>query len=312
MSAEHPLPLEFESRLVEEAVLLAMRGRPDTGYWREREDIYRIDDAEERDRRFTELCRRQFEALRLAAPIEEALEEQPGITRAVRGGWVVAALARKDEGAELFVAPETAARSLVVKLRAASFARPEELHSFLRQELFHIADMVDPAFGCEPALPAVEGGAVRLKLALSRYRVLWDTVIDSRLARRGRAAEGARARRASEFAAAFAMLGEAWRAQFERWFAEERPTHPKLLEYALDPAAAAGIAAPKALSTGICPLCRLPGASSPAGATSLPAEVIEDITRDFPAWRPADGLCRQCEDLYRLRPMSRAAAGRLT
>jgi hypothetical protein len=313
VSAGGLLSIEYQARLVEEAVLLAMRGRPRTAYWDERDEVYRIDDAEERDRRFTQLCRKQFEALGLSEPIDQALREQPIVSREVKAGWVVPALSRKDEGAELLVSsngamPAADARSLVLKLRPGSFSRPEELLTLLRHEIFHIADMVDPAFGYDPAPPEVEGGAVRLKLALNRYRVLWDTVIDGRLMRAGRAAEGAREARAAEFAPAFSMLGDPGREEFDRWFASEHPAHADLLGYALDPAAAAGLPVPEAVSIGICLLCQSPGALLFPGGGSVPPEVVEEVTSDFPRWRSADGLCRQCEDVYRARPLSREAA----
>jgi hypothetical protein len=34
--------------------------------------------------------------------------------------------------------------------------------------------------------------------------------------------------------------------------------------------------------------------------------VLTEIARDFPDWRPADGCCRQCADLYESRPLSLA------
>jgi hypothetical protein len=99
----------------------------------------------------------------------------------------------------------------------------------LRHELVHVRDMVDPRFGDDPSLPSVDGGPMRVKLALQRYRVLWDTVIDGRLFGSGRAGPRAREVRRAEFAAAFGTLGKSDQ-EFERWFGMTAPTHRGLLE----------------------------------------------------------------------------------
>jgi hypothetical protein len=307
------VPVEFEAHLVEEAVVLAMRARPGASYWWEREKIYGVGDADERERQFSLLNQKGFETLALGAPLYQALAEEPLLASTIERCRVLAAVSRGDEGAELFVASDRAgserrtSRSIVLRVSPQAFLEPHKFLLFLRHELSHIADMVDPAFGYDPSLPTAEGGPGHLKLILNRYRVLWDTAIDGRLWRSGRGLERAREMRRREFAAAFSMLGERLEEAFEQWFGTSRPAHAEIMEFARNPPASAGLAPHAARTTESCPLCRSPGAVDFPEAGSLPADLVAEIRRDFPAWRAADGICRQCAGLYRSRPLARAA-----
>jgi hypothetical protein len=298
------MALEIDDRLVESALLLAVGREAGADFWRERERCYDISERRARERAFGELHRRRFEALGLGAAIVEALEEFPVIAGSLGVCRVAPAASRKEEGAELFVRrgdglDARSSRTAVLRLRPESLLDRGGLASFLRRELFHLADMLDPAFGYESALPDVEGGAQRRRQVLERYAVLWDTVIDGRLERRGRAPEGARALRRRAFAAAFACLGPVWESEFERWFETAAPAHAALVRYALDPLAAAGVAAPR--PQGACPLCRFPTVELSLPGVESSAPLLAAIRRDFPAWSPAQGICRQCADLYRSR-----------
>jgi hypothetical protein len=324
-----PLSLEIESQLVERAVELAMRGRHGDPYWRSREALYALGDPEERERRFEALNREAFEALALAAPLHRALEELSGIVLEVERLRVAPARARRDEGAELFGGRGGGAagalgcgpggrgpggrgpRSVLVRLSPEAFLDAPALLMFLRRELYHVADMLDPEFGYDPSLSHLEGGPGRLHLVLGRYRVLWDTVIDGRLFRLGRVPDEARELRRRAFGRAFAMLGERTGEAFARWFEEDHPTHPRLLEFAEDPLGASGPWPLAGRAAGTCPLC---GAALFATALPLPplAEALAgEIQRDFPGWTPAAGACPQCVELYRGRPLSREAARNL-
>ncbi len=299
-----------------EAVSLAMRLRPRSGYWQDREALYEIEDPERREAEFIRLNRRFFHDLSLGLPIFQALSEQPLIARSVQKGRVLRSLARKEEGAELFVTPAPACgegdpgRSLVIRLAPQSLLDSDALLLFLRHELFHIADMLDPCFQYDPELPEVEGGLTRVKLILNRYRVIWDTVIDGRLCRRGNAAAGARELRQREFCGEFAMLGEQAAREFSRWFECERPVHAELLKFAADPLSASGQVA-GAAGAIICPVCQGLGSNALSSGMVLQESLASEIRQDAPRWQPVQGLCLQCLDLYRSRPLSRAAAAAL-
>ncbi|HVR75644.1 MAG TPA: hypothetical protein VMT52_15020 [Planctomycetota bacterium] len=302
-------PVVFEARLVEEAVALALRQSPADPFWKSREEVYAETCDEERERRFELLNGQTFERLRLGAPVRAALDEQPILASRVKTCFVAGAVAGGEEGAELFVTEGREDRSVLIRLRATTLGATEKLLALLRHEIFHIADMVDPAFAYDPALPEVDGGAVRLRLALDRYRVLWDTAIDGRLVRRGHLEPSALESRRRQFDAAFRMLRERTHDCFTRWGLETIPRHPDLLRYALDPAAEAGLAADRPAAIGVCPVCHCAAHADALQAAAISPAIMEELRLEFPAWQAEDGICRRCVELYEARPLSRHAAG---
>ena len=242
MTAPSPIwTPQYDAVLIEEAVAFALRAKPIAPYWSERSKIYDLEDEARRATEFLKVARTQFETLGLSKPVDHALQERPILAGAVDGCLVAPAVSSRDEGAELFVAREDGPerRSIVIRLRPSSFAEPEPLLTFLRHEFYHIADMVDPAFGYSPFLEEAGDAPARVKLLVDRYRVLWDTAIDGRLVREGRAPDSARASRQREFAAAFPMLGESREQAFRRWFDEAVPTHESFIAFARNPCGAA-------------------------------------------------------------------------
>jgi hypothetical protein len=297
----------FEAQLIEEAVLLALRQVPADSYWKLRDEAYAETNYEEREQLFVRLNRRTFESLRLGAPVRAALNEQPILASRVKDCFVARAVAGREEGAELFVGESQEQCAVLLRLRATAFGSPGELLLLLRRELFHITDMVDPAFEYDPALPDVDGGAVRLRLALDRYRVLWDIVIDGRLVRRGHIEPSSLESRRKQFDAAFPMLRGLSDDCFRRWFEATSPRHPDLLRFALDPAREAGLAADRPAALGICPICRCAARADALKAESISQRVVEELQLDFPAWLAEHGICQRCVELYEARPLSRQA-----
>jgi hypothetical protein len=308
--AEHrpELPVEYEPQLVEEAVLAAMRGRPEEAEFRaHRDTLYLIGDAEEREMRFRVFHTTWFERLRLGDAIAGAIREQPSIALHTHRCLVAPAPSRREEGAELFVAGGGGGsagprRTIVLRVRPETFTEVERFRALLRHELCHLADMLDPRFGYAPGLVPL-GATLPDPLLRERYRVLWDAAIDGRLQRLGWAPTGVRVERLREFAATFPMLGEQTEEAFERFFGATALTHADLVRFALAPERALGLAPSGHWPGEPCPLCGLPTHAFEPDPKRLPRTVCERIHRRFPRWRPADGLCRQCADLYR------AAAG---
>jgi hypothetical protein len=209
------------------------------------------------------------------------------------------------EGAELFVAPgngsrEGARRTLVLRVRPETFTCPDRLRALLRHELLHIADMLDPAFGYEPRW-AEPARAPLDHLFRERYRILWDAFIDGRLVRLGRAPGAVRGERLGEFARAFGMLGERTEEAFGRFFGATRLTHAELGAFAADPEGALGRRKNRRHPGEGCPLCGFPSHAFEPEPDRLPAAVRRRIRESFPSWKPADGICRLCADLYRSR-----------
>jgi hypothetical protein len=303
------MEIEYEPAFLEEAVLRAAAARPEGRlFYRERERVYHVADPEERGRAFEALAASWYERLGLGAPLTAALAAYPTIVAAVARCAVGRPPHRREIGADLLVRASGAdgppARLLRLLLPPALLLTPPALEPWLRRELCHVADMLDPRFGYEPQLPARWRGSASASLVRERYRVAWDATVDGRLVRAGRLLPDALAARRAEFLRTFGALGDAAGAAFERLTADPAPTHAALLELAT--AARGGVG-----TTGACPLCACPSGGPLADASAFPAAVLAEIATDFPAWRPADGCCRQCGDLYHARPLSREAEAAL-
>ncbi len=306
--------LRYEPGFVETAVFFAVReGSEERVYHRERSRLYHIADPEKRERAFRDLNARWFVRLGLSGPIEMALSEAPTVLASVGHCLVAGAPEKKVEGAELFVTPEAGPEkkekpTAGILLQPKSLLDAARLLAFLRHELLHITDMLDPDFGYEPALPAAEGGPTHDRLLKERYRVLWDATIDGRMARRGWASARVRDERLEEFACAFPMLGALTEDLFGGFFDRDAHTHAEVVAFASDPRTGSRETA----SPGSrCALCGFPTYDFEPAPESLPEHIVAAIAADFPAWRPSRGLCGQCAELYRAREMSLSAAREL-
>lgn len=306
-------PLRYDPGLVEEAVFRAIESHPERKkFYKERDRIYGIKHPEEREQAFQDLHGTWFSHLGLADQIEKAIREQPLLSSGVKSCLVARAPGKNEEGAELFVNPDEKIgskdrRTVSIFLRPESLLDPSALLTFLRHELMHIADMLDPAFGYEPALPRAEGGPTHDRLLKERYRVLWGATIDGRMVRRGWAPDSLRAERLLEFCRTFPMFGQKSESLFSRFFDRDRHTHGELVAFILDPRALTGVPGTPQLGSR-CPLCCFPTYTFKPEPERLPKELVIRITRDFPSWQPSHGLCAQCADLYRAQEISACAA----
>lgn len=298
------LPIDYEPRFVDEAVLQAARVRPEGRlFYRERERVYGIADPEARGRAFDALGAAWYERFGLGRPLVAALAAEPLLAGGVGRVAVGRPPHRRDAGAELLVRPGGAGRPapsdrlLRLLLPPELLLAPERLAPLLARELAHVVDMLDPRFGYVPHLPVSAGGPAE-RLLRDRYRVVWDTTIDGRLVRAGRLPREAKAARREEFVRTFAALGPGAERAFTRFFLDPAPTHAAILEFV-----AAGGRAPRT-----CALCGCPTLDP---ETELAPAALAAILADVPTWRPADGCCRQCADLYRAAPLSRRAAAAL-
>jgi hypothetical protein len=258
------LAVRYDPKLIEEAVFHAQRERCIPRELDERRrSIYDVADPDGREQLFDDLYRFWFARLGLGKVVDQALREQPMISSHVGSCYVVCATQAKEEGAELFVAPdrgldETQRRTLRILIRPGSLLKRETAITVLRHELIHIADMLDPAFAYEPALPKTDGGPTYDTLTTNRYRVLWDVTISGRMVRRGWISESIRDEQLRVFRYTFFMPEEKSAELFSRLFDGERPTHPELATFALDPRAVAGSPNDASTPGTHCPLCRFP------------------------------------------------------
>ncbi len=242
LTPHNPVPfrIDYETGLVEEAVLLSMAHHADhVRFRRELDRLYDIQDTEERESRFRAFHSSWFLHLGLGQPVEMALDERPIIARTTRCCFVIPARRRRDECAELFVKSSVSrsagSHSVGLRLLPTSFLESARLLSLLRHEFLHIADMLDPAFEYEPSLPPLEDETMHQNLLQERYRALWDATIDGRLVHEGLIAPSCRARRLLDFRRTFPILGTRAEAVFTHFFDNNGHTHPQLLAYALVP-----------------------------------------------------------------------------
>jgi hypothetical protein len=299
----------YDSALVEETVLRAESRQPflrRLRFRQERDRLYEIDDPEQRERAFEHFHRRWFAQMGLGESVAAALAEHPSLGPRTRRCIVSPAVRAGDEGADLrderrldeSGVPERACGrqgslpTIVVQIRAATLVDRDACRRLLAHELLHLTDMLDPAFGYRPELPPIEGGPARLRRVMDRYRVLWDCTIDGRLHGRGRVGDEIAVARRREFEAWYPELGPDTEREFRRWFEGPRPTHDQIAAAALD-----GVSAAR---SGVCPLCSF---AYPELLTDSPMSgtVLEHVRADFLAWRPEQGICRQCLDLYAAR-----------
>ncbi len=288
--------LNLELPLVEETVWLALRNDTADDFHAQREALYEIEDAEDRERAFAELARARFERLGLRERLEMLLAERPGIAAAVGLCTVSRATRAREEGAELYVQahpdrpPGPADRRLHIRLRPETLVDAPAALSLLRSELLHVADMLDPTFGYEPSLPASDAGPTYDRLLLDRYGALWSTSVTGRLVQSRTLAPSARGPALSRFARAFPALAGT-DAVFERFFTGQRPTHAELVEFAHKPDPAVGARS----ATWRCPLCGCPVQDAQEAVGSA---LALRVRRDFPSWQPGAGVCLRCRELY--------------
>jgi hypothetical protein len=301
--------VEYEPRLVEEAVLRALGGRAEeTAFRKEFDGLYEITDPEARDAGFRAFHAAWFKRLGLGSEIVQALQERPSVATKTDRCVVASALSGPDEGGELFVSSgngtgEARRRAVVLRLRPETLMLHDRLRFLLRHELLHIEDMLDPRFGYEPRLPVSAAGPIHEQLLRDRYRVLWDAFIDGRLARLGWAPAGIRDERLNDFARAFPMVRERTETAFARFFEGTSLTHSELVAFAADPERALGWDRGEPSPGERCSLCGFPTHTFEPEPERLSPEVIVRIRQDLPGWDPAAGLCQQCADLYRSRSL---------
>lgn len=233
--------IAYDASLVEETVLLAesrLGAAEDVMFRAERNRIYAAEDPDEREARFEELHGRVFLRLGLDRRLHDALGERPQLLRRARGCRVLPALSRREEMADLRAEVGAAADrrpTLVVRLRPQSLLDPASLRPWLRRELLHVADMLDPAFGYVRELPSVETDPALLSLLRERYRVIWDATVDGRLCGEGLLESRARSVRLAEFTRAFPMLAERTETAFASWFDGPRPSHGAIVAFIQEP-----------------------------------------------------------------------------
>lgn len=292
---------EYQPDFLEAAVSGCLRGRRKgvtslliTRFQLERERVYRTLDPDAREADFRRLHLKWFQEWGLEGPLMRAAGILKSCAGRIESLMYRKARSGKDEGAELYTNGE-GVRRVVVALLPERFDDDAALEIFLRHELAHIFDMLDPAFGYIPSLHIQGATSTQLRLATDRYRVLWNAAIDARLARTGHPVASDRARHAATIDRAFSPLPPGRRSELtaEIW-SGSRITHARLAEWAYEPRAAETGAGPGPGRT--CPLCGMPTfvwADEASARAALPL-----AREEFADWTPEQGACARCIEVY--------------
>lgn len=297
--------VRYDPRLVEKALLAEIQqsGRRGDGRLRDRyheltEPLYALT-PEARNEEFDTVNLRLFRECGLHRALEEALHGSP-LPEKIDEAVVVDT--EREESADLFQAGDRL--RIMIKLRAQNLVDAPYLHGLLNHEMQHIADMLDAEFRYDrnPLASSLDEPILR-----ERYRMLWDIYIDSRLVRGRRPTIGTKALRKKEFLALYRKFGqEKCEAVFEHLWARDRMTHPQLREYARDPRAllrAAGVEAAEntVLPGSLCPICGFPTYHWVTDPGQIEAAVMDQIRQEAPDWKPEQGICERCLELWALR-----------
>ena len=300
--------IEYHPQFVEETVLRAMMGHPEESLFRkERDKIYKMQDDEDREEAFQELHLRWFEHLDLLAPLHDVFTYWPILKLSTHKCLLMKARSRKDVGAELYVAPKDSGvgdrerRSIVIQLTPELLTQSQQLLPFLRHELLHIADMLDPKFGYEPNFPRSQMGPTYDQFLQERYRILWDITIDGRLHQEGWLPSSLREKHWTIFRNTFPGPMRDLEIVFSFFFQNGSHTHTELVSFCKSPEN--WFVSPKSESTsrGQCSVCHFSSFHLINASTWLSPAIISQIQKECTNWHPAQPICRQCADLYELR-----------
>lgn len=319
------MQLRYDEDFIEAAAFLCASGKRKgvpslqiARFQRERERLYAILDADERNTAFFKLHLDWFREWGLEKLITDLLQEFPLLPQKLNVLVVRKTRNENDEGAELYV-HETGQRSAILALRPESFAREAALRDYARHEFTHLSDMVDPAFGYAPTLDLPGLNAAQQRLARERYRLLWDITIDGRLTAASHTPMASREHHAAAFARGYSFWPEDRRARtFDSLWCNATPRHADFLALIADPRGLREAHRPA--PGGSCPLCDFPTFTW-ADTDTLHPQITARIQAEFSAWSAEQGLCSRCLETYqavaeaqlsfprrsRVRPLDREA-----
>jgi hypothetical protein len=303
--------------LVERVVFETVRGdaAQSRAYHREFARCHNEPEGEGRDTAFRHLHERWFEQLGFRRRIVDIVNEFRFVARDVSRVVITPAGGRGGQSAELFGTP--GAYSVVLVVAAATLLDPAAFAYWARHELMHIDDMLDPTFEYDLAARPNGSSLAARNLWRDRYALLWALSIDARLAQCHPTARLLKTQRKMEFALAWGISDSvAANEVFDHFwtnFTAGRPTHQELITWTRATwtgAAESEHASPhrRAVLPGDpCPACRF---KTFDWASASQLERIDEIVRgNFPDWRPENGLCGRCAEVYSMEAAGGVAAG---
>ena len=296
------MQLRYDEDFVEGAVFVCASGKVAgvaplliRRFHHEREKLYSVLDPDARNAAFFRVQLDWFREWRLEKVLSRVLGEFPLLPGALNVLAFRKARAKNEEGAELFVSEETG-RNGIVALRPERFTNIEGLCCFLRHELTHLQDMIDPAFGYSPHLQLPGQSAAQQRLTRERYRLLWDVTIDGRLTNSGRATLTSHEAHQTMFERAYSFWpAEKKESVFKQLWYGRQPRHGDLLAMASDPRELNSVHEP--LPGACCPLCGFPTFEW-ADVSRLNRATLDLISSEFPDWKVEQGVCSRCVEVY--------------
>lgn len=281
--------LFFDPQLIREAVLAAVQGQSEAAQeYRERAEATYSLPVSQREDAFRHVHGELFQRWGLGRIPHQIAAEFSHLEPPVTSLYLSAAANPVEEEALL----SREGDKVGIKLTAGRFLEPLHMEGVLRHQLTHINDAVRYGF----AAPSGRQGEAAIR---ERYLVLWDSYIDGRLASQGRRGGEPREVRLAQFRSAFPHLPpEAVPGCFEGVWGAGRLEHRDLLSWAAEPARLAAASPQPGPAPGArCPLC-----SFPTHEWAQPDLRLVDMVRaDFPLWRPEQGLCGRCAEMYQVR-----------
>ncbi|MBL9139018.1 MAG: hypothetical protein JNK85_24335 [Verrucomicrobiales bacterium] len=308
------MELRYDEDFVEAAAFLCTSGRRKgvsslqiARFHRERERLYAIPDADERNTAFFRLHLEWFREWGLEDVLADLVKEFPLLRKKLDVLAVRQTRGKNDEGVELYV-NEAGRRSAIIALSPGAFERDGSLKDYLRHELTHLSDMLDPAFGYLPELDLPGLNPAQQRLARERYRLLWDITIDGRLSAAGHTPMASREQHEAAFSRGYSFWPEARKADtFANLWRNTAPRHAEFLVLIVDPRGLRDAHQPAPGAS--CPLCGFPTFAWVA-AGALPPDLVPTIATQHPGWTTEQGLCGRCLETYEALAGAASTSGR--
>ncbi|MBI4431834.1 MAG: hypothetical protein HY587_09015 [Candidatus Omnitrophica bacterium] len=264
-----------------------------THFYGERDRLYEISSLEEREAAFRTFYERAFVDTGLRRIFDEVISEFPFLNQLQVTIIVKPAHTRKDEEAELF--HDDSQLTVLIAIQPFRVMDRDYLQAFLRHELMHVSDMLDPDFHYDPAvkLPALNDPDENL--IRERFRVLWALYVDARINRKGCRPFWPMEKYKRDLEITFRFWTQEERnVVAERLLSTDRLTQADLIHWATDTRLT------KTIGEGglICPICRLPTHAGITESITRHTEIIQAIRSDRTDWDVSMGICPQCFDLY--------------
>ena len=272
---------------------------------------------EARNTAFQGLHEQFFHTLGFPELLRTQLHEFPSIESQASEVVVALAAGSHEEGADLSLEEANGngqpAKRVGIRLMADRFLDLPTLRRYLRHELLHVADLLDPNFGYEGEVRLAIASPAEENIIRNRYRLLWCLSIDARLECAGGEPLADRETRRREFDAGYRKFSPTVReAIFERLWRSEPLSHGLLLQMATGSEGLLRLVSDTGqtwsetsrhvpLPGSPCPLCRFPSYHFVEDHTILDNALVTEIQKDFSSFTVDDSLCERCLEVYTLR-----------